>query len=73
MPIYDYECQECENKYSALVPSYETPDENVECPACKEHKSERHLSMRAAFIGSTKETAPPRYTGGCAGGACGLA
>ena len=51
MPIYDYCCQACDHTFSALVGASSTPDEEIECPRCKERQAEKLLSMKAAFIG----------------------
>ncbi|MBC8214649.1 MAG: zinc ribbon domain-containing protein [Candidatus Marinimicrobia bacterium] len=58
MPIYDYECQSCGNKYSAFVQSFSTSDDKVKCPECNKYDSSRELSLKTA-IGTTKSV------GGC--------
>ncbi len=42
MPIYEYVCTECEEKFELLRP-FSKADEVAECPHCK-HDSERVLS-----------------------------
>ncbi|UCD36998.1 MAG: zinc ribbon domain-containing protein [Fidelibacterota bacterium] len=56
MPIYDYRCRACDNSYIALVPSSETPASDIECPRCKEHQSEKQLSMKTAIIGGNSSS-----------------
>lgn len=53
MPLYDYHCRACGRQFGALVPSSDTPQEEVECPSCKEYQAEKKLSMKAAVIGGT--------------------
>jgi putative FmdB family regulatory protein len=43
MPLYEYECHQCEHTFEALVFSGEA----VECPACNGKKVERLLSVPA--------------------------
>ncbi len=52
MPIYDYKCKSCGNKYSALVQSFSTSDDKVKCPECDKFESTRELSLKTT-IGST--------------------
>ncbi len=68
MPLYEYRCRSCDNTFSALVASYNTPAEDVVCPRCKERQAEKLLSMKAVVIGGNRATdsAPvcPRATEG---------
>ncbi len=57
MPIYEYRCRACDNTFSTLVASSETPEKDVECPCCKERQAEKLLSMKAAVIGGHRSTA----------------
>ncbi|UCH10268.1 MAG: zinc ribbon domain-containing protein [Fidelibacterota bacterium] len=57
MPIYDYRCRACGKVFAALVASSETPNHDVECPGCKEHRSERQLSMKTAVISGSSTRA----------------
>jgi putative FmdB family regulatory protein len=43
MPLYEYECQECEHVFEELVLS----DEPVVCPQCRSRKLEKLLSVPA--------------------------
>lgn len=40
MPLYDYECKECEYKMSDIYQSIKE-DSLIECPSCKSHSLER--------------------------------
>jgi putative FmdB family regulatory protein len=44
MPMYDYRCRNCGEKFEELVFSSSTPDEEIICPNCKKNESERLLS-----------------------------
>jgi len=46
MPIYEYRCRTCAHEYEDLV-SVGTRDEDVECPECGDHTSERRVSVFA--------------------------
>ena len=48
MPIYDYTCKGCGEKFSDLVPSCNTPDSEVVCPKCNQAKAVKALSMKTA-------------------------
>ncbi|MCA9139027.1 MAG: zinc ribbon domain-containing protein [Planctomycetales bacterium] len=45
MPLYEYECAECESNVELLVRSQ---DEQVECPKCGNKKLTRLMSAPAA-------------------------
>lgn len=53
MPIYEYVCRECENKFEALVRSVTVP----ECPNCQSTELEKKLSVFAT-IASAVESMP---------------
>jgi len=44
MPIYEYRCPRCEHELEMIRSSSER-DNEIECPACKESKLERKLSI----------------------------
>ncbi len=56
MPVYEYRCRSCDNTFSALVVSSDTPAEDVVCPRCKEHQAEKLLSMKAVVISGNRAT-----------------
>jgi len=43
MPLYEYECRDCDNHFEALVFGSET----VECPDCHGEKLDRLMSVPA--------------------------
>jgi len=52
MPMYDYQCKNCGEKFEELVFSSTVPDEDIVCPKCGEHQAERLLSAPAISGGS---------------------
>lgn len=74
MPIYEYICDDCGNKFDLLVASSKA---KAVCPACKSKGVTRQFSTFAAHNGSTSPcqsgscpslSAPA--AGGCGGGKC---
>jgi putative FmdB family regulatory protein len=66
MPIYEYVCNKCKNKFELMRPFSRSSDP-AECPACK-NKSQRVMSRFASFTqGEGGVTAPIAGGGGCAG------
>lgn len=61
MPIYEYRCHACEERFEEVV-RRGTRDEEIECPSCGEKRSERRLSTFAI---------PGVATGGSSNGGCG--
>ncbi len=51
MPIFEYRCEQCGNKFEAILFGEQKP----ECPHCHTHKLEPQLST---FSVSTKSSAP---------------
>jgi len=47
MPIYEYSCDECGEKFEVLV---QTPDAAVSCPACSSGKVEKLFSTFSARV-----------------------
>jgi putative FmdB family regulatory protein len=75
VPIYEYRCGACDERFDELVRHLEDP---VRCPACGSEHPERLLSVFAGVGRSGAAPAPDysrlahhRNSGGCAGGACG--
>ena len=64
MPIYEYLCKQCDNRFEKLVRSSTT----VECPSCRSTKLEKQLSVFAA--GSAGLTTSPMSQAELA--ACGM-
>jgi putative FmdB family regulatory protein len=77
MPIYEYRCASCSERFEELV---RRPEDAVACPECGAAEVERLLSVFAG-VGGGKSTPAPDYSrlrparvpagGGCCGGACG--
>ena len=75
MPIYEYRCESCAERFEELV---RRPDDTVSCPECGGTEAERLLSVFAGIGASSSTSAAPDYSrlptraaGGCCGGACG--
>ena len=61
MPIFEYCCEECGNKFEAILLGQQTP----ECPKCHAQKLEQQLST---FAVSTKSGSAPAT--GCGAANC---
>jgi putative FmdB family regulatory protein len=80
MPIYEYRCASCSERFEELV---RRPEDAVACPECGGTEAERLLSVFAGVGASSKPAAMPDWSriaparvpggGGCCGGACGHA
>jgi len=68
MPIYEYICDDCGERYERLVMNGKT---SVACPKCASGKHTLQLSVFAAPANGSKSSAGPSSSGGCCGGACG--
>lgn len=44
MPIYEYFCQNCQNRFEKLILSSEE-EKNISCPKCKNKKVKRIFSV----------------------------
>jgi putative FmdB family regulatory protein len=44
MPIYEYQCQECGEKFEKFVRSMNSPGPEIRCPKCGGRKVEKLLS-----------------------------
>ena len=49
MPLYEYKCAECGEKFEALV-SFKKADSGMECPCCGSEKTARQLSVFSASV-----------------------
>jgi putative FmdB family regulatory protein len=59
MPIYEYQCLECGEKFEKLVRSINSPQE-IECPKCGGRKVEKLLSVFGLqTFGSTSKPVCP--------------
>jgi len=60
MPIYEYRCQECGEKFEKFVRSMNNPGPEIECPKCGGQKVEKLLSAFGLQVsGSTSEPVCP--------------
>lgn len=74
MPIYEYRCESCAEKFEVLT-GFAERDTVQPCPACESTKT-RVLVSSFAFAGAGGESPLPDFAsegggGGCCGGACG--
>ena len=60
MPIYEYRCETCDERFEELV---RRPDDTVACPQCG--------GGSAAALPDYSRMSHHRNAGGCCGGACG--
>jgi putative FmdB family regulatory protein len=59
MPLYEFNCQNCEKSFEKMVRLTEL-EQQPECPYCASHETKRQLSKVAAFgssLGSSSPTA----------------
>ena len=47
MPIYEYQCEDCDERFEKLV-RMSTRPEDVECPQCGARHAQRVVSLMAA-------------------------
>jgi len=60
MPIYEYRCQECGEKFEKFVRSAKNPGPEIKCPKCGGQQVEKLLSAFGFQIsGSTSEPVCP--------------
>ncbi len=50
MPIYEYKCRQCGDKFEKLVRST-SGEENLKCPVCQSTKVERQISLCGCLSG----------------------
>ncbi|MGH9737130.1 MAG: FmdB family zinc ribbon protein [Candidatus Acidiferrales bacterium] len=71
MPIFEYVCDDCGERYEKLVMTKST---KISCPKCESSKQSVQLSVFAAPANGTKASnggSSASSGGGCCGGACG--
>ena len=49
MPLYEYQCKNCEKKFETLA-SFRELDDLVECPHCGSQETDRLLSTFSASV-----------------------
>ena len=74
MPIYEYRCESCAEKFELLT-RFAERDNAQPCPACESTKT-RVMVSSFAFAGASDSSASDFASetgsgGGCCGGACG--
>jgi len=69
MPIYEYVCQDCDEKYEKLVRSLSAKVE-LTCPECGSHDAEKALSVFGA-VGSDSTSSASAGGFGSSAAACG--
>jgi putative FmdB family regulatory protein len=66
MPIFEYVCRDCDNRFETIVHGAQKP----ECPTCKSKKLDKQLSVFAlSGSASSDRTFADRSIGPC--GTCG--
>jgi putative FmdB family regulatory protein len=73
MPIFEYVCDDCGERYEQIVLSKST---KISCPKCESSKHTVQISVFAAPANGSKassggSSASGAPGGGCCGGACG--
>jgi putative FmdB family regulatory protein len=75
MPIYEYRCESCGDRFEKLVRRASDAME-AGCPSCGEKHLEQQYSTFAARGGSSSDAsftpAETRAGGGCGSGMCGM-
>jgi len=66
MPLYEYVCTECRERFEKLVPRF---GDEVACPSCASAAVEKQLSVFA--VGSATPSFEGCGTGPCEAGPCG--
>ncbi|NMB57738.1 MAG: zinc ribbon domain-containing protein [Chloroflexi bacterium] len=51
MPLYEYICQECNNRFEKRV-SFSEADDDQECPVCGSSRSKKQISLFASTNGT---------------------
>lgn len=64
MPMYDYKCSHCGNRFEELVFSSSVPDEDIVCPECGQQEAIRQLSAPNISTGSSVSTSAPACPAG---------
>lgn len=66
MPIYEYNCGDCQSKFE-LLRSFSRADDPAECPSCATGLGSRLVSRFASFSKSASGEVSSVGGGGCAG------
>jgi len=65
MPIYEYECLDCGDKFEKFVQSMKADPKGIECPNCGSHNIQKALSLFGVRGGAASASTSS------AGGSCG--
>ncbi len=63
MPIFEYQCDQCENEFEKLVLN---TSEKIACPKCKAKKVHRIMSAFAFSVGGKFKSTAGSSCGSCA-------
>ncbi len=65
MPIYEYICLDCDEKF-ALLQSFYPPEDDISCPKCSSIQVKKVISSFSCNSGDKTDysPAPPRFGGG---------
>ena len=69
MPIYEYQCNQCDKRFEALRPMSQM-DTTIACPACGAPNARRKISVFSAIsreAGGSRIVAGPTAASGCGG------
>jgi len=72
MPMYEYQCGQCAEKFSLLQSVHVKPGETV-CPHCGTHKINKLFSTFASRVEGGESAPPSAGSHGCGSGGCGCA
>jgi len=62
MPIYEYQCESCDNTFEKLI--FNSDDESIDCPNCGAKNVKRLLSAASFMGGSGLGACSPKSSSG---------
>lgn len=74
MPIYEFQCRDCESSFEHLSPAMATRDDAVACPKCRSCRTIRKVSVFAVGAAQSPlagDAEPGMCACGKVKGACG--
>jgi putative regulatory protein, FmdB family len=77
MPVFEYQCNDCNKKYEVYHKSVNKTEE-VNCPVCNSGNSKKLLSSFSASVSQSHSescnggSCGIQQSGGCSSGMCGL-
>ena len=54
MPVYDFQCRGCKNRFSEMMPIEEEGQRQIRCPKCGSEDAERLIE--AAYVATGKKS-----------------